>query len=121
MSESDNQTAGTVAPGAALAAAREALNLSVAEVARQLKLSVSQIEALEAGAYEKLPGPVFVRGFIRNYARLLRLDPEADAAFGRTQPSGTAGKRGGPAIQGYPVSSRQDPAGGPGIQPACCC
>ena len=76
MSESDNQTAGTVAPGAALAAAREALNLSVAEVARQLKLSVTQIEALEAGAYEKLPGPVFVRGFIRNYARLLRLDPE---------------------------------------------
>jgi len=76
VSESDNQTAGTVAPGAALAAAREALNLSVTEVARQLKLSVSQIEALEAGAYQKLPGPVFVRGFIRNYARLLRLDPE---------------------------------------------
>ena len=76
MSEPDNQAAGTVAPGAELAAAREALNLSVAEVARQLKLSVSQIEALEAGAYQKLPGPVFVRGFIRNYARLLRLDPE---------------------------------------------
>jgi cytoskeleton protein RodZ len=76
VSEADTQTAGTVAPGAALAAAREALNLSVTEVARQLKLSVSQIEALEAGAYEKLPGPVFVRGFIRNYARLLRLDPE---------------------------------------------
>jgi cytoskeleton protein RodZ len=76
VSESDNQASGTVVPGAALAAAREALNLSVAEVARQLKLSVSQIEALEEGAYQKLPGPVFVRGFIRNYARLLRLDPE---------------------------------------------
>lgn len=65
------------APGMALAAARRANNLSVADVARQLKLSVNQIEALEAGAFEKLPGPVFVRGFIRNYARLLKLDPEA--------------------------------------------
>src|SRR5262249_18087931 len=33
-------------------------------------------EALEAGEFHKLPGPVFVRGFIRNYARLLKLDPE---------------------------------------------
>ncbi|HET9664442.1 MAG TPA: helix-turn-helix domain-containing protein [Burkholderiales bacterium] len=63
-------------PGAALAAARTAQNLSVADVARQLKLSVSQVTALEAGEFERLPGPVFVRGFVRNYARLLRLDPD---------------------------------------------
>ena len=60
-----------------LARSREAQNLSVADVARQLKLSTWQIEALEAGQYQRLPGTVFVRGFIRNYARLLRLDPEA--------------------------------------------
>jgi cytoskeleton protein RodZ len=65
-----------VAAGAALAAARAAQNLGVADVARQLKLSVGQVEALESGAYERLPGAVFVRGFIRNYARLLKLDPE---------------------------------------------
>lgn len=76
MSETGNQAAAE-APGAALAAARQAQNLSVADVAHQLKLSVSQIEALEAGAFTKLPGPIFVRGFIRNYARLLKLDPEA--------------------------------------------
>lgn len=63
-------------PGAALAAARTAQNLSVADVARQLKLSASQVNALEAGQFERLPGPVFVRGFVRNYARLLRLDPD---------------------------------------------
>lgn len=63
-------------PGAALAAARTAQNLSVADVARQLKLSVSQVNALEAGEFERLPGPVFVRGFVRNYGRLLRLDPD---------------------------------------------
>lgn len=75
MSETGNPAAAE-APGAALTAARQAQNLSVADVARQLKLSVSQIEALEAGAFEKLPGPIFVRGFIRNYARLLKLDPK---------------------------------------------
>jgi cytoskeleton protein RodZ len=64
------------APGKLLAAAREAQNLSVAEVARQLKLTVHQVEGLETGEYERLPGPVFVRGFIRNYARFVKLDPE---------------------------------------------
>ncbi|MFN7086879.1 MAG: RodZ domain-containing protein [Burkholderiales bacterium] len=79
MSETGNQvvTETAPAPGAALAAARTAQNLSVADAARQLKLSVSQIEALEAGAFDRLPGPVFVRGFIRNYARLLNIDAEA--------------------------------------------
>ncbi len=61
-------------PGALLAAARESRRLSVADVARQLKLSPSQIDALECGDYRRLPGTVFVRGFIRNYARLLDLD-----------------------------------------------
>lgn len=63
-------------PGVALRAARTAQNLSIGEVARQLRLSVAQIEALEASAFERLPGPVFVRGFLRNYARLLHLDPD---------------------------------------------
>ena len=62
--------------GAVLAAAREELNLSVAEVARHLKLSPAQVEALEAGAYDRLPGRVFVRGFLRNYAKLVGVDPQ---------------------------------------------
>ena len=61
-------------PGARLAAARESRGLSVAEVAQQLKLSPRQVEALESNDYGRLPGVVFVRGFIRNYARLLHLD-----------------------------------------------
>lgn len=75
MSETGRESP-AVAPGAALAAARKAQNLSVADAARQLKLSVHQIEALETGSFDKLPGPIFVRGFMRNYARLLRLDAE---------------------------------------------
>ncbi|NWG88105.1 MAG: helix-turn-helix domain-containing protein [Hydrogenophilaceae bacterium] len=63
--------------GPRLAAAREAKGMATAEVAAKLRLGVRQIEALEADAYEQLPGEVFVRGFIRNYARLLDLDPDA--------------------------------------------
>jgi cytoskeleton protein RodZ len=63
-------------PVLALAAAREAQKLSLADIANRLKLSVSQVEALEKGEYDRLPGPVFVRGFTRNYARLLKLDPD---------------------------------------------
>jgi cytoskeleton protein RodZ len=33
-----------------------------------------QVEAMEAGDYQRLPGPVFARGFLRNYARLVKLD-----------------------------------------------
>ncbi|MFN3593166.1 MAG: RodZ domain-containing protein [Thiobacillaceae bacterium] len=63
--------------GAALAAAREAKGLTRNEVAERLKLSPRQIEALEAEDWAALPDPVFVRGFVRNYARLLELDVDA--------------------------------------------
>lgn len=62
--------------GAALATAREAKGLTRNEVAERLKLSPRQIEALEAEDWSALPDPVFVRGFVRNYARLLDLDAE---------------------------------------------
>ncbi len=61
-------------PGAVLAAARVAQGVSLEEIARQLKLSVVQIRAIEADDYAKLPSAVFVRGFIRTYARTLKLD-----------------------------------------------
>jgi len=60
--------------GEQLAAARESRGLSIVEIAQQLKLSPWQVEALESGDHKRLPSPVFVRGFIRNYARLVKLD-----------------------------------------------
>lgn len=54
---------------------REAQGLSVSEVAHALKLNPRQIEALEAGRFDLLPGFAFTRGFLRNYARLLKIDP----------------------------------------------
>jgi cytoskeleton protein RodZ len=72
--------------GKALAEARERLGLSVAEVARQLRLSTRQIEALEADDHASLPGKTFLRGFLRNYAKLLQLDPEPLLALCQPEP-----------------------------------
>jgi cytoskeleton protein RodZ len=62
--------------GAALAAARNAKNLSVQAVSDTLRLSIKQISALESDDFSALPQPMATRGFIRNYARLLELDAE---------------------------------------------
>ena len=61
--------------GAQLRLARETKNLSVKEVARMLKLSPHQVEAMEDDKWSKLPCPTIVRGFVRNYARILELNP----------------------------------------------
>lgn len=61
--------------GEGLRHTREARGLSVSEVAHALKLNPRQIEALEAGRFDLLPGYAFTRGFLRNYARLLKMDP----------------------------------------------
>jgi cytoskeleton protein RodZ len=63
--------------GELLRAGREAAGLSIAAVAQQLKLAPRQVTALEESDFAALPGRTFVRGFVRNYARLLRLDSEA--------------------------------------------
>lgn len=61
--------------GELLREARQRLNLDAADVARQLRLGLRQIEALEANDFAALPGNTIVRGFIRNYAKLLHADP----------------------------------------------
>lgn len=61
--------------GVVLSNERIKRGISIQEVADQIKLSRKQIEAIEADAYDRLPGPTFARGFVRNYARFLGLDP----------------------------------------------
>lgn len=63
------------ASGEALRQAREARGLSVDDIAQTLKLAPRQVEAIEAEAFGQLPGIAFARGFVRNYARYLGLDP----------------------------------------------
>ncbi|MDO8436682.1 MAG: DUF4115 domain-containing protein [Nitrosomonadaceae bacterium] len=60
--------------GQLLQAARLVRGLSIEDVARHLRLSVRQVTALEEDDYAKLPSGTFLRGFVRNYAKLVQLD-----------------------------------------------
>jgi cytoskeleton protein RodZ len=60
--------------GQQLRDARVERGLSLHDVADRLKLSLRQLEWMEAGDFARLPGATFVRGFVRNYARFLELD-----------------------------------------------
>lgn len=75
--------------GRQLTEAREAREMTIAQVAEKLKLTVRQIEALEAEDMSRLPEPIFVRGFIRNYARLLEISPDHLPMVAETDPTPT--------------------------------
>ena len=69
--------------GQMLRDARDAQGFTLDDVAARLRLMHRQVEAMEADDFESLGQPVFARGFVRNYARLLGLD--ADALLARMQ------------------------------------
>lgn len=75
-------------PGAWLKRLREQKSLSVEHVADRLFLNIAVITALEEGNYAELPPPIFVRGYIRSYAKLLEV-PSSDQlvlAYNAMQP-----------------------------------
>lgn len=66
-------------PGAMLRVARESAGLSIGDVATRLRMGVRQVDALERADYSALPTGTFLRGMVRNYAKLVHVD--ADAAI----------------------------------------
>jgi cytoskeletal protein RodZ len=54
--------------------AREAKNLTVHQVAEVTKIRTDHIRALEEGNFNAFSAPVYIRGFVRTYANLLKLD-----------------------------------------------
>ncbi len=61
--------------GYTLAQTRERMGLSVADMAARLRLHPRQVSALEEEQLAALPEAPFVRGFVRNYAKELQLNP----------------------------------------------
>ena len=58
---------------------RERQKLSVNDIEQGTSIRALYIEAIENGEYDKLPGEVYTRGFIKNYAKFLGLDGDAFA------------------------------------------
>lgn len=61
-------------PGQRLRRIRQSKNLELSKVAAELHLRVPVLQSLEADAFDRLPEPVFVRGYLRSYARYLGVD-----------------------------------------------
>ncbi len=73
MTDVDGARRTAQGPGRRLHEARVKARLSPEQVAELLHLSTQQIEAIENDDYEKLPGPTYVRGYLRSYSQLLGL------------------------------------------------
>lgn len=87
-------------PGAVLRASREAQGLSVSDVAQVIRFSERQIEALECDDHTGLQGATLLRGFVRSYAKFLKIDaapllaalePAAPIAVADVRPPGNIG------------------------------
>lgn len=61
--------------GRLLAKVRESLGVELAEIARETKISIPYLTAIEAEAFDELPALVYTRGFVQQLAKVLKLDP----------------------------------------------
>lgn len=61
-------------PGGMLLQAREAKGISLSRLARDLGLTESAVRQLEQNLYDKFPAGIYVRGYIKNYSKLVSLD-----------------------------------------------
>ncbi len=73
----DSDEATSIGPGARLAQLRQAAQLSVDDIASRLHLRSDIINHIERDDYAGMPSFVFVRGYLRAYAKLLGLDADA--------------------------------------------
>lgn len=67
---------GEISLGEALSRSREALGVSIADVANHLRIREPFLDALETGDHAHLPGQAYAIGFVRSYANFLGLDGE---------------------------------------------
>lgn len=75
--EEDNAMAQQAAtPGQILATARQSLGLSANDIAKKLNLSVRVIKEIEADQYEHFSAPIYLRGYLRSYARHVSVSEE---------------------------------------------
>jgi cytoskeletal protein RodZ len=74
VSSGSSSSSSYAAPGAQLRQARESRGLSLDEVSSRTRVQRRYLQALEEGTVDKLPEPVYARGFLKRYADFLGLD-----------------------------------------------
>ena len=95
-------------PGAILAAQRKAAGIAEEQIASRLKMTLRQLQALEADDYDALHGIAISRGFVRAYARVLKVDPEPLVAmFGESNPYAAVPGKGMKTRAGEPFVQNQ--------------
>ena len=104
----DAQPAPTV--GEMLQAAREKKGVDLYRAERDTKIRARHLAALESGDYTELPGSVYTKGFLRNYALYLGLDPEE--LLSRWRDEQDFGRRGEPVAVTPPPQPLSEPRRG---------
>jgi cytoskeletal protein RodZ len=100
----------TLGIGQRLRAAREARGLSVAAVSSQTRIRAAYLQALEDEQFDRLPGGVYARGYLRAYARALGLDPDELLATSPHLFSGPAPPLVGPVQADVPIRPARRPS-----------
>jgi flagellar biosynthesis protein FlhG len=65
--------------GADLRRFREERGIAIAKIVAESKVGTRTFEDIEADRFDRLPAPVYVRGFLQEYAKVVGLDPKATA------------------------------------------
>ena len=62
--------------GAWLRQVREARGMQLEDLSARIKITMTQLENIERERFDRLPAPVYLRGFLQSYARELGIDPD---------------------------------------------
>ena len=88
--------------------ARVAKELDLRDAAQQTRISIQYLKALENDDFSKLPGEVFVKGFLKNYSRFLNLDEtEVMKRYAELKPSKAKPSEAAPDTDVPSVSKRE--------------
>src|SRR5512139_971744 len=101
--------------GSYLRTVREARNIDLREAAQQTRISINYLKAIEEEDFSKLPGEVFVKGFLKSYARFLQLNEDEVMAryAGLAKPAAPAPPAAGQKTEKQKVPAPQQPASEP--------
>ena len=99
---------GALRTGALLSAAREAAGIDLVDLARESRVPLRHLKAIEADSHASLPALPYTIGFVKTFARAVGLDPEATALQFRAETTKVAHVPTVPSLE--PLDERRVPS-----------